>query len=701
MPKFFEMKNYLGFFFVRFISFLPCFIGFYLRSQEAVNPLGTVTVTGTKIPKRQLENPIIVDVISEEKLAAVAACTLSDGLRFQTGLRVEVNCQTCNYTQLRMNGLGGGYSQILLNSRPIFSSLTGLYGLEQIPSNMIDRIEVVKGGSSVLYGSNAIGGTVNIFTRIPKKNQFKIAYNYQNIKGSSDQIIRATSAVVNQKRTLGASFFINGRDRAAYDANGDHFSELPLLKNTSFGTHLFLIPSDREKVNLSFSKINEYRMGGLMLKKAAHLLDQSEERTHNVYMVNADYKLDFNDYDSSFLIYFGSQHTDRLHYTGIFPDMNEDIKAHLEKPPYGDSKTTTYQGGVQINHHFEDFFIGSATVTFGMEYLKDDILDQIDAYDYKIDQSTENTGVFLQHDWVFSNDISLLSGIRVDKHNMVDKIVINPRVALLYKPFENTQVRASFATGFRAPQAFDTDLHIAFAGGGVSRISLAKNLMPEDSRSYSLSLNYDCPKERYIYGFTLEGFYTTLNNTFYQALVGKDDKGSLFEKRNGGGAKVKGLTVSFRANYDQIVQLEAGFTIQTSLFDRAVENVPKLVKKRNFLRTPNDYGYATLSIKPTSRWSISVNYLYTGKMEMLHLAGSPEQLKDSYHTSETFSELGFRGKYQWSVRNMGLDTNLILGVKNLFDAYQQDFDTGKNRDSNYVYGPAFPRTYFLGLEWIF
>ena len=85
----------------------------------------------------------------------------SEGLNFQPGLRIETDCQTCNYSQLRMNGLGGGYSQILINSRPIFSPLTGLYGLEQIPTEMVERIEVVREGASAFYGSSAIGHRSN------------------------------------------------------------------------------------------------------------------------------------------------------------------------------------------------------------------------------------------------------------------------------------------------------------------------------------------------------------------------------------------------------------------------------------------------------------------------------------------------------------------------------------------------------------
>ena len=144
---------------------------------SSVYNLDQVVVTGTKTFKRRTQSPVIVNVMDSRQLESVQACNLAEGLNFQPGLRVETDCQTCNYTQLRMNGLAGGYSQILINGRPIFSPLTGLYGMEQIPTNMIDRIEIVRGGGSSLYGSSAIGGIVNVITKLPTTNNFSFGYD--------------------------------------------------------------------------------------------------------------------------------------------------------------------------------------------------------------------------------------------------------------------------------------------------------------------------------------------------------------------------------------------------------------------------------------------------------------------------------------------------------------------------------------------
>ena len=661
--------------------------------------LDEIVITGTRTFKRQNNSAVIVNILNSESLNSLQACNLSDGLKFQPGLRVETDCQTCNYTQLRINGLGGGYSQILINGRPIFSPLTGLYGLEQIPVNMIERIETIRGGGSSLYGSSAIGGVVNVITKIPKNDNFEVNYTYQNINsGADDHMVTGNATVISKSEKAGVSLFINNRNRDLYDHNDDNFSELTSLKNNSFGANAFFLPSENQKLEVSFSKLNEYRYGGEMVDRPSYLTQQAEERTHDVVMGSLDYQINFNKDNSSLITYFAGQQTDRDHYTGIFPDNEDEIQNHIANPPYGTSKTTTLQGGVQLNHRLNDFLNGTNVLTIGSEYLVDDVLDVIDSYNYKIDQTTKNLGTFFQSDWEITQKLNLLSGFRVDSNNLVDNLIVSPRFSLLYKSESNVQLRATWSTGFRAPQAFDTDLHIAFAGGGVSRISLDDDLVEERSNSFSASINYDKSTENFIAGFTVEGFYTKLKDAFYLNPIGEDEFGQRFEKQNGDAAVVQGITLETRANYKRKMQLEAGFTIQTSEFSTVVETIEGLAPRREFLRTPNEYGFATLSYMPNNKFNTNLNYVYTGDMLIAHFAGAPEQTVNEYKTTPSFHEFSWRTSYRFDIDNIGAGLEVFGGIKNIFNAYQDDFDTGKNRDSNYVYGPGMPRTFFIGLR---
>lgn len=658
-----------------------------------------VVVTGTKTFQSRFSSPVIVQVLESESLDKIQACNLAEGLKFQSGLRVETDCQTCNYTQLRINGLSGGYSQILINGRPIFSALNSLYGLEQIPSNMVDQIETVKGGGSALYGSNAIAGTVNILTKIPIQNSYQIAYTYQNINGrANDHFVNTNGTILNKKKNFGAAIFFNSRTRDWYDHNDDNFSELPALKNNSIGTNFIYRPKENQKLELSLNYLHEYRYGGEQVKKTPHLALQAEERTHQTFMGSADYQYNFNKDKSALILYFASQYTHRDHYTGIFPDGENAIAQHLENPPYGTSQNFTINTGAQFNHKLKKFLVGSNVLTAGIDLSIDDIYDAIPAYNYQVDQKAILLGTFVQSDWKITPKINLLSGLRMDKSNFVDQLIFNPRFAFMYKTEDLGEIRLSWGQGFRAPQAFDADLHIAFAGGGISRVRLSDDLVEERSHSVSASYNYNKAFEKYIIGFTIDGFYTRLKQAFFLNPIGEDEFGQVFEKQNGSGAKVYGGNIDFRFNYNKLLQFEAGLTIQRSLYDDAVQYIPNINPQRKFMRAPNAYGYTVFTMMPSKKLYMNINAVFTGQMTVAHFAGAVNQTIDEVITSRVFNELGYKIAYTFPLPQIKSKMELFGGIKNVFNAYQDDFDLGKNRDSNFVYGPATPRTFFIGLR---
>ncbi len=695
-------------------------VNFELKSE--LMSLDEIVVTGTKTFQRKTHAPVIVNVLGKNTLKAVDATNIAEGLSFQPGLRVETDCQTCNYTQLRMNGLGGGYSQILMNSRPLFSPLIGLYGMEQIPANMVERIEVVRGGGSALYGSSAIGGTVNVITQIPSNNSYDMSYAFHNINGrANDHLMNANISMVNKRRNVGAVLFVSHRNREQYDHEGltllpdgtykkerDNYSELPMLRNNSFGGNLFFKPTDNQILELSFTSLYEYRYGGEMIDKLAHLAKQSEERIHHIFMGGLDYEIDFNNYLSSINAYVAGQHTDRDHYTGVYPEsdeyeteaeFNDALMEHLADPPYGKTDNTTLQGGINVNHKLTSFFSGTNQLTAGIEYSYDEVVDSIPKYDYGIDQQTKNFGAFLQSDWKINRAFTLLTGLRADKHNLLDQAIVSPRVSLLYRLKEYTQFRATWGTGFRAPQAFDADLHIAFAGGGVSRITLDPDLEEERSNSFSGSINFDKPTERYIFGFTLEGFYTQLKDAFYLQPTGSDDKGELFEKRNGPTAVVKGVTVEGRANYNKIAQIEAGYTVQSSKFNKPIAHFDELPEgRREFMRSPDQYGYAVLTLSPTENISASLSGTYTGSMTLAKFSPNEDWAPNEYRSSPKFGELNLKLGYTLPMESVSSAVEIFGGVKNLTNYFQSDGDNFKNRDSDYMYGPAQPRTFYVGIR---
>ena len=159
--------------------------------EDAVALDGVVVSANRNETTRRLA-PTLVNVVDLKIFENTNSTTLAQGLSFQPGVRVESNCQNCGFQQVRINGLDGPYTQILLDSRPIFSALSGVYGIEQIPASMIERVEVMRGGGSALFGSSAIAGTINIITKEPIRNSGMLSHTITGI-GDGDAFDNSTA----------------------------------------------------------------------------------------------------------------------------------------------------------------------------------------------------------------------------------------------------------------------------------------------------------------------------------------------------------------------------------------------------------------------------------------------------------------------------------------------------------------------------
>jgi outer membrane receptor for ferrienterochelin and colicins len=680
----------------RYLGYLPLDTSFIFKSTNAslrftMDPvpfeLSEMVVSGTRTNKRRLESAVAVNVIDSKTFEMTNSGTLAEGMCFQPGLRVETDCQTCNYTQLRMNGLAGSYTQVLIDSRPIFSSIMSLYSLEQIPATQIEQVEVVRGGGSVLYGANAIAGTVNVITKLPSKSEWSVKQSFSRINSqSNDLAFQLNGTIVDDSQMKGISFYASDRNRMDYDHNGDGFSELPQLKTTSFGTKFFWKANEEHVFEGNLWKIHSFRRGGNAFDLPADQADQSEERDHNILAGGLEYK--FMPKGKSYWAntYLSFQDTDRRHYTGV--DQSDG---------WGNTVSNTIVAGAQFNNKWNTKF-GDQILTTGYEYQYDYTFDEIKAYNFLIDQQINLSGIYVQGDFSLGRKWSLISGVRYNNHTNLEQAVLTPRVNLLFKPNDLNQIRASWAKGFKPAQAFETDMHIAFSGGGISRIEIAEDLKEETSKSYNLSWDFNKANYKTIYGFTMSAFYTTLYDAFILEEKGVDNLGNqVLLRRNGGLSTVQGLNLETRWNYDQIFQLEAGMTFQSSKFDEVVSWSETLPGNDLFLRTPDEYGFFTLSLWPQSKLNGVVSGVYTGSMLVPHFGGAPEQIEDELYVSDPFWEINMKLDYKLHHAASKTDLKFSFGVQNLFNAYQDNFDSGKYRDSNFVYGPSRPRSLVLSL----
>ncbi len=619
--------------------------------------------------------------------------TLAQGLNFQPGVRVETNCQNCGFQQVRINGLDGPYTQILIDSRPIFSALSGVYGLEQIPANMIDRVEVMRGGGSALFGSSAIAGTINIITKEPLRNSGELTHSLTSIGGSSafDNNTTLNASLVTDNHKAGLFIFGQNRHRSGYDDDGDGFTELPRLKSQTVGFRSYLKTSLYSKLTFEYHHMNEFRRGGDMLNRPPHEANIAEQLEHSID--GGGLKFDFfsPDYKHRVTLYTSAQNTDCDSYYGT----NQDPDA------YGKTTDLTWMAGGQYIHSFDRLLFMPSDLTAGMEYSYDRLKDEMLGYNRLTNQTVHIESLFLQNEWK-DNRWSLLVGARMDKHNMIKNAVFSPRANVRFNPTEDINIRASYSSGFRAPQAFDEDLHVSAVGGEVALIQRAEDLKEEKSQSLSASVDfYHRFRNGIQVNFLVEGFYTSLSDVFILEDIGKDQQGNLIkERRNGSGARVSGLTLEGKAILNSWIQFQVGATLQRSRYkepEKWSEDETVAAEKKMF-RTPDTYGYFTSTLTPLPHFTASLSGTYTGSMLVQHLAGVID--KDVAVKTPDFFDMNIKLAYDFHIYN-DIELEINAGVQNIFNAYQSDFDKGVNRDASYIYGPGLPRSYFAGLKLMF
>ncbi|MFI3304691.1 MAG: TonB-dependent receptor [Rikenellaceae bacterium] len=661
-------------------------ITFELR--EDVMSLDQVVVSANRSEITRRKSPTIVSIVPTEMFANVGAPTLVDGLSYIPGVRVEDNCQNCGFTQVRINGLDGHYSQILIDSRPMFSALTGVYGLEQIPANMIERVEVIRGGGSALFGSSAIGGTINVITKTPEYNSAEISHTINIIeKGSLDNNTTANVSLVSDNQRAGVTMFGQIRNRDSYDANGDGFTEIAELESSTIGLRTFFKTSDYSKLSLSYDYSSEYRRGGNNLDLPAHeeAVDIAEMVEHKINGAGVNYDIFSKNYSRKLNLFTTMQKTNRQSYYG-----------GGGLPAYGETDEWISVTGAQFTQAWDKLWFMPAEFVAGLEYNYNDLNDRIissDSEQEPILQTTHTTSVYLQNEW--RNDkLGFLVGVRADKHSLLDKMVFSPRVNFRYNPSEAVNFRATYSTGFRAPQVFDEDLHITMVGGDRTVILLADDLEQEKSRSLSLSADLYKNIGKWSTNLLVEGFYTTIKDAFAvnddTGLV-TDNGDVIWERYNSSGVTVKGLSLEARATLPRVVALQGALTYQKSRYEEAEEFAGGETKE--VFRSPDLYGYVTANFDLTRKLQLSASGTYTGSMLVPHAAGWIEE--DSWTETEGFFDANIKFSYKFSVAQAGL-LELSAGVLNVFNQYQSDFDQGADRDAGYVYGPMSPRRFTFG-----
>lgn len=657
----------------------------------ALMEMGAIVVTGTNSFHLYENVPVKTELITKSHIQQQGAYNLAQSLGLLTGVMVENDCNNCNFTQVRILGFDGKYSQILIDGDPVVSALGGVYGLEHYPEEMVEQIEVVKGGGSALYGAGAVAGTINMMTKRPAFNRSRIGYSGSSFGGAFDQQAGAVAELVTETGDAGLFIFGSTRNRSAYDRNNDGFTEIGKLSNETIGVNGHFSFFHGGDLQASFHRISEDRRGGSTLDLPVHESRIAEWTNHSKFGGKVKW---MHNMSSSFrysLNYAFSILKRDSYYGGLADNSPESKLTALSF--YGFSENPLHTGGLQIQ-----YITGPHTLSAGLQYDNDRILDKsVAATAYYLDERFSNLGMYIQDEITFggAKQFNLVAGFRVDRHSTLENWIISPRVNFMYEVTKSLKVRAGYTSGFKAPQIFDEDLHICGLEGTQRVIRNIPGLKEERSTSLTGGFEFldfigDIPL---LFGIT--AFHTNLYNAYADQYISTTGNIEFWQRINSEGAIAKGIEFDLGIKPVKGLEFRSGFTVKSNQYKEIVSDF----NTREFLRTPDNFGYIRLGYEVTEGLDVFTSLRYTGSMSVPHeivVEGQAEPLLDLKKSSE-FLEFDLIVSKK-IVLFSNVKSTLSVGIKNLTDAYQNDLDYGDTRDPGYVYGPSQPRTWFLNFN---
>ncbi|WP_455109041.1 TonB-dependent receptor [Porphyromonas sp.] len=635
----------------------------YLKAQSI--DLDGVVVSANRHETMRRNAPSLVTVLSQEVFTKTNSENLSQGLRFQPGLRIEDNCQNCGFNQVRINGLEGAYSQILIDSRPVFSALAGVYGLEQIPASMIERVEVIRGGGSALFGANAVGGVINVITREPLRSTATLKQSITSYEQSGHRytapmpVTSYNASLVSEDRRAAVMVFGQHARRGFVDVDGDQFTDIPELKQRALGLRAYYKTGIYSKLTAEWRSMHEYRRGGDRLDEAPFQARIAEYLQH--FINGASLRFDQNTAEGkdSFSLYGSGQQVLRKSYYGGGDYAEQLLKPLRELPrgaqgsaeesayqeaydaafkaltSYGQTKGFDFQAGGTYIHHFDRPW----TLTAGAEVSYSLLNDKSGYRAQGIDQKTWTWSQYDQLEYSLDRWSFLLGG-RLDyvhltqggKKSIDPLLILSPRANVRFAPTKDLGLRLSYSEGFRAPQFFDEEMHVTLAGGEPKERVLGKDLREERSRSLSASADWYTAFGSWQLNLMGEGFATFIKNKF----TADNEDGVLDPKTGkkvitiinaaGSPSQVYGINLEGRLAYRRLLDLQAGLTLQRSrygaektLFEPSDETPTQAtITTRDYERTPNVYGYFAATLRPSRPLSFTLSGTYTGSMKVPH-----------------------------------------------------------------------------------
>jgi outer membrane receptor for ferrienterochelin and colicins len=655
--------------------------------EEDINGLNEIIVTGSLRDQFVTESPVKVNVITSKKINSFlpsAGSTVKEIIQLINGAQEVIACGVCYTNSISINGLEGPYTSILLDGIPMYGNLASVYGLSGIPSMIIDRIEIVKGPSSTLYGSEAVAGVINIITK-NFEDQPYFSLDIQGTSYSESYINLAIAPKVGKSKT----YFGSTWDKKNYykDYNDDGFGDDINFDRFSLFNKWDIFRKSKKKFIINTRYYFEDRRNGVedfMLKDNYKKLRGSKTvygESINTYRFELFGKYEFDFLDDFELNYSYSKHNQNSFYGSDFYKAKQEILF---------SQFTLKRKFLKHD------------MLYGLSFRKNMYDDNTSATEQLIDgiifneSSNQFTpGIFIQDQYSPSNKISIISGLRVDNYKDHGSI-FSPSLHFKYNPGEWLSFRLNAGTGFRIVNLFSED-H-AFVTG-QREVKILEELQPERSKSIILNSNYIYSGLSGTGNLDLDIFYTHFSN---KIIPSYEDIRYIIYKNSKGYAYTKGFSGAWNHTFLNGIAFTLNFNHQIAKYyeSNTISNIE---------HSPNWTVSLNFKLPFKNRWSLNTSSNFTGEMQLPvvfdmnsngELSKFPRPVRSnpfSIHNINISGELNNNHEIYFGLLN-------VLNFRQKESSLVAFNDPNHNKgfspffDTSYVYAPNQGVEFFLGYK---
>ncbi|MBN8665557.1 MAG: TonB-dependent receptor [Chitinophagales bacterium] len=645
--------------------------------------LQEVVVTGTMKPVLMSASPVTVEQYNSNFFRKSPSMNVFEALSMVNGIRAQYTCNVCNTGEIRINGLEGAHTLVLIDGMPIVSALGSVYGYMGIPNSIIDKVEVMKGPAASLYGSESMAGIVNIITKSPEKAPAISADIQATSFGEHNTDLSFRLGKKKVQTLWGINHF--GFNQVM-DRNADGFTDMSLQNRISLFNKWSFKRHANRKASIAARYVYEDRWGG-----------------------QTQWNPSFRGGDS---VYGESIYTNRLELLGQYslPIAREDIQLQFSYNYHGQNSVygnTPYMGKQHIgfaqllwNKSLRDhdlLFGGGLRYT----WLDDNTLITADANGLNQPSRISLPGLFMQDEWTINDKHTLLGGLRADYHQQ-HGVILSPRLNYKWSVAEKTTLRAGLGRGFRVVNVFSED-HAALTG--ARHVVIAESLNPEQSYNINVHLQQHIHTDPVHILLDASAFHTNFSNKIIPDYLTNDNQ--VIYRNLVGRAVSQGLSLNASLEWRFPLTMNLGITYLDAFQEQTSNNQKE---KLPIIQTPK-YS-ATWAL--TYQWqqpaiSVDLTGNYTASMLMPVLENDPRPAM-----SPAFSLWNLQLTKKWT------KFQLYTGVKNLFDYLplfpimrpSDPFDKNVNSnfgnallnpaglsfDPNYNYAPMQGRRFFVGLR---